>query len=180
MTAPVKPQKKTANGKDTWWFVPTVADATAPTLAEVNSASGLNFTCFLLAEQDGVTGNTAKATFARLLCETATTEVIDETTWSMSDVTGVFDPQAAANADGKKAWAKFKDGASGYFIRRQGVANSADVLVSTGQFVDVIPVEVGPATPGKTATDASGIYSFTCSVGVTTSPTFNVAVVSGT
>ena len=178
MTAPIKPQKKTANGKDTWWFVPTIAAAATPVVTEVNSASGLNFTCFLLAEQDGVSGSTAKATLARLLCETGTQEVIDETTWSMSDVTGVFDPQAAADADGKKAWAKFKDGATGYFVRRQGVVNSTSADVTTGQFVDVIPVEVGPATPGKTATDSSGIYSFTCAVSVTSTPTFNVAVVA--
>lgn len=178
MVAPIKPQKKTANGKDTWWFVPTIAVPGAPVITEVNSTSGLNFTCFLMAEQDGVTGATAKATLARLLCETGTSEVIDETTWSMADVVGVFDPQAAADADGKKAWAKFKDGASGYFVRRQGVVNSTDVTVSTGQFVDVIPVEVGPATPGKSATDASGIYTFTCAVSITSSPTFNVAVVA--
>ena len=178
MTAPIKPQKKTANRKDTWWFVPTIATPATPTDAEVNSVSGLNFTCFLLAGQDGVTGNTAKVTLARLLCETGTTEVIDETTWSMTDITGVFDPQAAADADGKKAWAKFKDGATGYFVRRQGVANSADSSVAVGQFVDVIPVEVGPATPGKTATDASGIYSFMCSVSITSTPKFNVAVIA--
>jgi hypothetical protein len=176
MAAPIKPQKKTANGKDTWWFVPTIAVKTAPTVTEINSASGLNFTCFLLAEQEGVVGNTAKATLARLLCETSTTEVMDETTWSMSDVQGVFDPQAAAAADGKKAWAKFKDGTTGYFVRRQGVANGTSADVSEDQFVDVIPVEVGPATPGKTATDASGIYSFTCAVSITDNPAFNVEV----
>lgn len=179
MVAPIKPQKKTANGKDTWWFVPTIASKAAPTVTEINSASGLNFTCFLLAEQDGVTGNTAKATLARLLCETGTTEVIDETTWSMSDVVGVFDPQAAADADGKKAWAKFKDGATGYFVRRQGVANSTSADVTAAEFVDVIPVQVGPATPGKTATDASGIYSFTAAVSITDTPAFNVAVAAG-
>lgn len=179
MAAPVKPQKKTANGKDTWWFVPTIADKNAPVVTEVNSASGLNFTCFLLAEQEGVTGTTNKATLARLLCETATTEVIDNTVWSMADVQGVFDPQAAANADGKKAWAKFKDGASGYFVRRQGVVNSASADVTSGQFVDVIPVEVGPATPGKTSTGADGIYSFMAAVSITDSPAFNVATVTG-
>lgn len=178
MAAPIKPQKKTSNGKDTWWFVPAIADQAEPVITEVNSASGLNFTCYLMAEQEGVTGSTNKATLARLLCETATTEVIENTVWSMADVMGVFDPQAVAGSDGKKAWEKFKDGATGYFVRRQGVVNSVSADVSTGQFVDVIPVEVGPATPGKTSTGADGIYAFTAAVSVTGTPSFNVAVVA--
>lgn len=178
MAEPIKPQKKTSNGKDTWWFVPTIAAQATPTVTEVNTASGLNFTCFLMAEQEGVSGSTNKATLARLLCETATTEVIENTVWSMADVMGVFDPQAASGSDGKKAWEKFKDGATGYFVRRQGVINSTSADVTTGQFVDVIPVEVGPATPGKTSTGADGIYAFTAAVSVTGTPSFNVAVVT--
>ena len=38
MVAPIKPQKKTANGKDTWWLVPTVAALAAPTALEINSS----------------------------------------------------------------------------------------------------------------------------------------------
>jgi hypothetical protein len=177
MVAPVKPQKKTANGKDTWWAVPTVANTAAPTALEVNAVLGLNISCFLLADQEGVSGETSKVALARLLCETSTTEGIDTTTWSMSDITGVFDPQAAAGADGKKAWALFESGFTGYFVRRQGVVSNLDVAVTAGQFVDVIPVETGPATPGKTANDASGIYSFTATVAVTGTPSFNKAVV---
>lgn len=176
MAAPIKPQKKTANGKDSWWAVPTVADLDAPTALEVNAALGLNITCFLLAEQEGITGNTSKIALARLLCETSTTEGIDTTTWSMADLVGVFDPQAAGAADGKKAWALFKGGFTGYFVRRQGVVSDVDADVTVGEFVDVVPVETGPATPGKTANDASGIYSFTATVAVTDTPSFNVVV----
>ncbi len=176
MAAPIKPQQKTSNGKDTWWFVPAIASQAAPVLTEVNSASGLNFTCYLMAEQEGVTGSTNKATLARLLCETSTTEGIGETTFSMADVQIVFDPQAASGSDGKKAWEKFKDGATGYFVRRQGVVNNVSADVSTGQFVDVIPVEVGIATPGKSSTGSDGIYTATAAVAITGTPAFNVEV----
>ena len=178
MAAPIKPQKKTANGKDTWWVVPSVASLAAPTDDEVNSASGLNITCFLLAEQEGVTGTTEKVALARLLCETSTTEGIGETTWSMADIQIVFDPQAAANADGKKAWALLKDGFTGVAIRRQGVVSKTDADVTAGQFVDAVPIEVGPLTPGKSASDASGIYTASGSVAITDTPKFNVAVVT--
>lgn len=179
MAAPIKPQKKTANGKDTWWAVPTIADITAPTDDEINAVLGLNITCFLLAEQEGVTSTTEKVALARLLCETTTTEGIGETTWTMADLVGVFDPQAAAASDGKKAWELFEDGFTGYLVRRQGVVSNVDADVTAGQFVDIVPVSTGPATPGKTSNDASGIYSFTATAAVTGTPSFNKAVVAG-
>lgn len=177
MAAPLKPQKVQANGKDAWWFVPAIASISTPVITEVNAALGLNITCYLLAEQDGVTSNVEKVRLARLLCETTTTEGLGETTWSLSDIQGVFDPQAAAASTGKKAWDLFKSGASGFLVRRQGVVSITDANVTTGQFVDVFKVDVSPATPGKTATDASGIYSFTAGVALL-DQAFNVAVVA--
>lgn len=177
MAAPIKPQKKTANGKDSWWLVPAVANTAAPTALEINAATGLNVSCFLLAEQEGVTAATSKVQLARLLCETSTNEGLDTTTWSMSDIQGVFDPQAAASADGKKAWALVKDGFTGFAVRRQGVVSDVDSAVTAGQFVDVVPIDVAPATPGKTSNDSSGIYTFTAAVAVTDTPKFNRAVV---
>lgn len=178
MAAPIKPQKVTANGKDTWWLVPTIADITAPTDAEINAALGLNVTCFLLAEQEGVTGTTEKVALARLLCETSTTEGLGDTTFSMADMQIVFDPQAASGSDGKKAWELIQDGFTGYAVRRQGVKSGDDADVTDGQFVDVVPIETGIAIPGKSSTDAAGIYTATTAVAITGTPEFNVAVVA--
>lgn len=176
MAAPTKPQKVTANGKDSWFFAPAVADMTAPTALEGNAVSGLNLSCFLLAEQEGVASETERVTLARLLCETTTSQGLGEQTWSLSDLQAVFDPQGASGSDGKKAWELFKDGADGYLIRRQGVtADQATPELTAGQFVDVFRVQVGKATPGKTANDASGIYSFTAPVAMLDAE-FNVAV----
>lgn len=175
MAAPIKPAKVQANGKDAWWWVPAIADITDPVLAEINHATALNITCYLLAEQEGVTSNVEKVRLARLLCETTTTEGLGETTWSMSDIQGVFDPQAAAGSDGKKAWELFDTGASGHLVRRQGVVSITDAEAATGQFIDIFKVDVSPATPGKTANDASGIYSFTAGVALLDLQ-FNVAI----
>lgn len=175
MAAPIKPQKVQANGKDAWWWVPAIADITDPVITEINHASALNITCYLLAEQEGVTSTVEKVRLARLLCETTTTEGLGETTWSLSDIQGVFDPQAAAGSDGKKAWELFDTGASGYLVRRQGVVSITDAAVATGDFVDVFQVDVSPATPTKTSTDASGIYSFTAGVALL-DVAFNVPV----
>ena len=48
--------------------------------------------------------------------------------------------------------------------------------MTAGQFVDVVPVSTGPATPGKTGTDSAAIYTATASVAVTGTPAFNVEV----
>jgi len=178
LAAPLKPQKVTANGKDTWWFVPAIADLSEPTVAEINAASGLNATCYLLAEQDGITSTTEKVALARLLCETTTTEGLGDTTFSMSDVQVVFDPQAASGSTGKEAWDLMSSGFKGYAVRRQGVRALDDGDVAVGQFVDVVPVEVAPLTPGKSSTDASGIYTASAAVAVTATPSFNVPVVA--
>lgn len=177
MVAPSKPQKVQANGKDSWFWVPAIADMTEPTIVEINV--GTNVSCYLLAEQEGVTSNVEKVRLARLLCETSTTEGLGEQTWSLADITGVFDPQAAAASVGKKAWELFQDPTNaGYLVRRQGVVAYSDAPEATaGQFFDVFKVEVSKATPGKTANDASGIYSFTAGVALLDQQ-FNVAAVA--
>lgn len=177
MVAPSKPTKAVANGKDTWWWVPGIADMTEPVTTEVNSASGLNITCYLLAEQDGVTSNTDKVRLARLLCETTTTESLGEQTFSLSDLIAVFDPQAASGHVDKKAWTLLKAGGDGFLIRRQNVVSKLDVAVSADQFVDVFKVTTGEGVPGKSATDPSGIYTFTAPVALIAKE-FNVQVVA--
>lgn len=176
MAAPTKPQKVTANGKDSWWFVPAIASPAAPTAVEINAVGGINISCYLLAEQEGVTSNAEKVRLARLLCETTTTEGLGEQTWSLADLQAVFDPQGASGSDGKKAWEQLKDGATGFLVRRQGVVALTDGSATTGQFVDVFPVTTGKGTPGKSANDAAGIYTFIAPVALTDTPTFNVAV----
>lgn len=179
MVAPIKPQKQQANGKDSWGFAPAIADMAAPTDTELNAVSGLNFTCFLLADQDGVASTSERVTLARLLCETGTQEALGQQTWSLTDLQIVFDPQADAAADGKKAFEQFRTAGSGYLWRRQNVAfDPDDGDVAADQYVDVFRVEWHQATPGKSNTDASGIYTAMVPVGLL-GQEFNVAVVAG-
>lgn len=177
MVAPIKPQLVTANGKDSFWFVPAVASKTAPTALEVNAVTGLNISCYLWAEFEGPSGSTGKVTLPRLLCEITQYEANDVTTYTLADISFAFAPQAASGSDGKKAWEKFKAGVDGFLIRRQGIRSDVDVAVTAGQFVDVIPVSIAEAYPGKTATDASGVYMGTAAASITGKPEWNVAVV---
>ena len=177
MAAPVTPAKKLSNGKDTWWLVPTIADMSAPTVAEVNATTGMNLAGSLLSDFEGVTSSTDKVSIARVLAETTETEVNGATTFSSSDMQITFQPQAASGDDGKKAWELTENGFVGFAVRRQDVAASTGDTTA-GEFLDIVPVELSRPIPGKTTTGPDGIYIFTSSVSVTGTPKFNKAVVA--
>ena len=178
MALPNKPPKVTSFGKDTWWFVPAIANIAAPTVAEINA--GFNLACYLLGDQEDLGSNTERVTLPMLLCETVTSESIGGTTRTMPDIGVAYDPQAAAASIGKAGYEQFRAGTTGRFlVRRQGViAYSASPEAVAGQFVDVLSVETGSITGGKSATGAEGIYVGTVPVGVIDSA-LNVAVVAG-
>lgn len=175
MAAPIKPSKKTVLGRTTYWLVPSLT-TTAPTETEINSASGLNVTCFLLGDQDRPSGDTGKVELPRLLCETSTTEAIDVTKVTLPNFRGLWDPQAAAAANDKKFWALVKDGFSGYLIERENVVSVTDAAVTAGQFVNWYQVNSGIAVPSQTGTDAAGLYVFDVALACLAFG-FNIAVV---
>lgn len=178
MAAPITPAKKLANGKDHWWIVPTVAGFSSGTItvAEVNAATGLNITGVLLSDYEGLTATTEKVTLPRVMLETLETEINGTTRVTAGDMVITFQPQAATGTDGKKAWEKVKDGYVGYAIRRQDVQDTASDAVTAGQFVDIVPIDIASAVPGKTTTGPDGIYTFIAPVSVTGTPKWNRAV----
>lgn len=176
MVAPIKPRKVQANGKDSWFLIPAVADIDAPTVLEINSASGLNLSCTFLKSFEGVAASTSKVTLEEYLCETESYEANDTTTISIGDFVGGFDPQAADTSDDKEAFEFLRDGYVGFAVRRQGVDTTVGAATA-GEFFDVVPVDIGRAIPGRSSTDNSAIYVATASVSVTSSPGLNVAAV---
>jgi hypothetical protein len=174
MTAPIKPALKRAFGNDSWAWVPAVAVKTAPTVAELTAAAGFNLSCSLFGEQDGFSATTEKVTLPRRLCETETFEVNGSTNYAAPDLTVSFDPQAASGADGKKAWEAMDDLTNGFLIRRQGVTATSDFVA--GEFVDVIPAQLGTKVPTKTGTGSDGVYAFTVGASIVDTPAWNVAI----
>lgn len=166
MAAPIKPSKNTVIGKTAYWLIPSLTEA-GPLVTEVNSASGLNVTCFLLADQATPGMDTSKVTLPRLLCETTTTESLDEQKVTIPDFRFVWDPQAAAGANDKKAWALLKDGFTGYLIRRDNVVSNLDAAVTAGQFIDWFQVESKAPMPTASANDATGLFVFDVSFSCT-------------
>lgn len=177
MVAPVKVNKKVALGKTTWWWLPALTSATSPAITEINAAGGLNLSGFVLGEQEGFTSDTGKTALPRLLMETSVTETLEPTTFSIPTFRFGWDPQAAAAAADKKAWALLKDGGTGFLVRRQNIVNSVSDAAVVGQFVDNAPVIGTVGVPKESSTGADGIYVFDVDFGITGTPTFNVACV---
>ena len=176
MAAPIKPALKRALANDSWVFVPAIANPDSPVLAEVTAASGFNLSCSVFGEQEGFTATTEKVTLPRRNCESETFEVNGSTNYAAPDFLIAFDPQAAAGSDGKLAWETLEDMMEGFMVRRQG--KDANTDIETGDFVDVVPVQLGVKVPTKTGTGADGVYAFTVGASITNTPSWNVAVVA--
>lgn len=180
MATPTKPNKHASLKKDAWRLVPAIADKEAPTDAEVNAVGGFYATCYLLQDQGGVQKTVNKVQLAALLCEDSTSEALSPASFSMSDIVGVFDPQAGPTDNDKKLFEFLRDGFDGFAVRRQNVVNDASDQFAIDEYVDVIPVSIDSAWPDKSAAGPEGFYTFSCGVAVTGEPVPNVQIVDAT
>ena len=176
MAAPTKIALKQALGMDSWGFVLAVASIATPKLTELTATAGFNLSCSVFGEQEGLTSTTEKVDLPRLLCERTSYQVNGPTTYEMADLMIAFQPQAASGSDGKKAWETLTDNINGFLWYRQDVDAKTDLAV--GQFVNIIPTQLGVKTPSKTATSSDGVYAFTQPASVTGLPAFNVPIVT--
>lgn len=176
MAAPIKPALVTAFTKDSWIWVPAIADKNAPTAIEIEAAAGFNLSCSIFGEQEGVTPTTEKVKLPRRNCEAETFETNGETSYAMADLSVSFDPQGAPLSDGKKAWESMEDMASGFLVRRQG--KDSKTVVAAGDYVDVIPGQLAVKVPTKTSNAADGVYAFSVAVAITDAPAWNKVVVA--
>lgn len=176
MAAPVKPALKQAIGRDSWAWVPAIAAKSAPVVTELEAVTAFNFSCSIFGDQEAVSATTEKVSLPRLNCELETYEVNGATSYSMADLLISIQPQAATGEDGKKAWEAMDDYTNGFLVRRQDKAS--DGVFVAGDFVDVIPAQLGKKVPTKTSTGADGVYAFTVAASITSAPAWNVAVVA--
>lgn len=133
-----------ANASWRTFYVPTMANPAVPSIAtDLNGASAIDITNILVKGGFSFDVSVEKWKDERF----GTTDVFEQngsTTWSVQEITYVFDPQAPTSAT-NKLYAAVKDGGTGYLVTRMGV--SADAALAVAQKVWVTPVSFAPAVP---------------------------------
>lgn len=125
-----------ADGNQAVWWVPTIADAEGPTVAELTAGSVIDASCYLTAE--GWTPNTDEQTITdERLCSTATFEQPGRLQHTL-EIAYVHNPDSPADNELYLALTRLT---SGYFVARIGVP--FDQAVAAGDIVDVYPAKMG-------------------------------------
>lgn len=177
MPEPLRPNPVKTLARENWVFVPTIADTSAPTVAEITGAAALDITRILFA--DGAPApqqNTTSVEQNKRFGDAVVRQFIGTTTYGGGEMRYQFDPQAAAGSNGKKAYEKFggSTNVTGYLVLRQGVARA--VAFTAGQFVDVYPVEIGPGQPTRSGDGDNAETAAASTFVVSDTPTFNVEI----
>lgn len=175
MAAPIRPASTKAFQREKWAFVPTIANTAAPTVLEVNAAGALDISCYLYDSTGRPSQSTNRVTTERRICDGAQYQQVGITTYEGGEMLYAYDPQAAAASNGKKAAEKMVAGTTGYLVRRLGVDVNTDFAAS--QFVDVFPVEFGPAMTTKVGDGETAEVGKTQSFAITGPPAFDKALV---
>lgn len=179
MTEPLRPTPAKTYGRENWIYIPTIASATlAPTVAEITAGSTLDITRIAFAgDEPNLNSTTNRVKLDRRAGDTEVYEFIGETTYEGGECVMQFSPQAAAGADGKKAWEKFVAGTTGFIAKREDVARATTPVA--GVFLSsVVPVEFGPPIPTKKGDGEAGQGAFKVTWAVTSAPAFSVAVLA--
>ena len=125
------------------WWVPTLANPAAPSVAsEISAGTAIDISCYLTG---GFAPDASVATIVDdRLCLAVVLEDKGVTTWTMDELQYIWDPQTPASVS-NKMYAGMPEDASGYFVARYGM--SVDTAVAAGQKVFVFPVKMGPQVP---------------------------------
>lgn len=125
-------------------WVASIADPTAPTLAELTAAAPASFdlSCALYADSFQPTQDVSRSNAPRRLCSRTSLSRITDTTRSLPDITYAIEPQAAAASDGKRPFEILTEGTSGFLVARFGL-DARNEAWAAGQFVSVFPVTLG-------------------------------------
>lgn len=123
-------------------WVKTMATSGAPTLAELTAASAFDATCYFQASAFEITHEQERVDDTRL-CDENTRESFGRSTFSVQNLTYIYNPNDAATAatPGNLAANAFKSGESGYFVVRMGPKSG--VAFASTQIVEVYSAQFG-------------------------------------
>lgn len=128
-----------ADGNTAVWFVPTIADPSAPGLADLTAESIVDLSCYLTGDGLNLTSEQAAITDERL-CSTQTFEVPGRKT-NTAEVTYIDNTNSPHETDSNEAAETLVEGAAGYIVTRRGVPY--EKALAADQKVSVWPVQAG-------------------------------------
>lgn len=169
------PEAVKSQGNQSITVVQTIADRNAPSLAsEINAASSVDVSCFLYSGGMG-TKTTNKGEAPKRICTTDQFQQFGNTTFEISDLSYVYDPQADGAADENKAKTALVEGTNVYLVVRNGLSAKTDPYAAT-QLVDVWHVRLGPQNRGATGDGEFDEFAITQPVIVLDAPNYDVAI----
>ncbi|GAB3988878.1 phage tail tube protein [Nocardioides marmoraquaticus] len=142
MAAPARPAGTKAYLRVKRIFIPAVAGAAGPTVAESTGASALDVTNMFYDSSARPSQTTNMARAPKREGDAETYEFVGETQATYGEVRYAHNPQAATGSPGRKAFETFPPGTTGWIEERWGM--NRDIDIAAGQKVELIPVEFGP------------------------------------
>jgi hypothetical protein len=127
-----------ADGNVATWLVPTIADPSAPTVAEIEA--GVDISCYLTTDGFSLTVDQATITDERE-CSKEVYGKPGSKTWSLT-LTGIDNTNSSNEATHNEFVDAMVEGTPQFVVRRRGVEFDTAVTATT-QKVTVIPIEAG-------------------------------------
>ena len=136
------PPSVQAAGKVRIQWVPTIAVPATPTLAEITASAGFDATCYFPSDAFEIGHEQARIDDTRL-CDAATRESFGRSTFSLENLSYVYNPVGPKTplAPGNLAFQTWGAGTAGFFAVRFGLP-SAQAIVAT-QIIDVYAAKFG-------------------------------------
>lgn len=172
------PEATKAQGNISVTVVATIAITAAPDLSsEINAAGSVNVSCFLYDNGSVVNTTTNKVTANARLCTTQQFQQFGNTTYEVSDLIYVYDPQGGPSADENKAKELLEEGTEVYLVERNGLdAQVTDYAAA--QLVNVYHIRLGAQNRTRQGDAEAGEFSITQSAILLSPPVYDVAIVA--
>lgn len=171
----VFPEAVKAQGNVSVTVVQTIANTAAPSLAtEINAVSSVNVSCYLYSGGVG-TSSTNKGEAPRRLCSTDTFQQFGNTSYDVSDLSYLYDPQGDDADEANEAKAALTEGTDVYLVVRKGL-DAKDTAYAASQKVDIWHVRLGPQNRATTGDGEFDEFAITQPVIVLESPVYDAEI----
>lgn len=123
-------------------FLPAIADVDEPSLAGDFGGAEIEVSCYLVGDGVSNHGGSQETRTDRRLCSRQVFESPGSITYTVGEITYVYDPQDPEDAGGEnEAYAELSVDRVGFLVLRWGVPYEDDYAI--GDIIDIFPVILG-------------------------------------